>query len=176
MQSTGQAPTRTSFVKARTGHRCKAAGALALALSCLASADHQTPLAALSMSSTQSIAFGAFAAGSGGSVIVSPTGARSSTGGVVLISASDGAPAQFTVSGDPSFTYSITLPSDGTVTLANGLGHSMEVGSFTSSPSLAGQLNLSGSQQLAVGATLHVSSSQPAGNYSSSFPVTVNYD
>jgi hypothetical protein len=150
--------------------RLGVAGLVALVFSCAAYAG------ALSLSNTQGIAFGAFAAGSGGSVVITPAGTRSATGGVVLISSSTGAAAQFTVSGDPDFTYGITLPADGTVTLSGGVGHSMNVTGFTSNPALSGQLSGGGSQQLSVGATLNVGNNQPAGGYSGSFMVIVDYE
>jgi hypothetical protein len=149
-------------------------GALLLAGSCVAYAQGaQSPLSLLN---TRGIAFGSFAAGTGGAVVISPAGSRSATGGVVLISASDGAAAQFTISGDPDFVYSITLPTDGTVALTDGAGHSMEVTGFTSHPALSGQLSSGGSQALAIGASLNVGANQPAGNYSGGFLITVNYD
>ena len=150
------------------------AGAIAIAASCLAYA--QAPNNALSLLNTRGIAFGAFAASTGGTVTVSPVGVRSAAGAVVLISAGDGEAAQFTISGDPEFAYSISLPSDGSVALSDGKGHSMDINGFTSHPALSGQLNAGGSQALAIGATLHVGSKQPAGNYSGSFFITVNYD
>jgi hypothetical protein len=143
-------------------------------VSCIAYA--QTPVNAISLLNTRGIAFGAFAAGTGGSVVISPEGSRSATGDVVLISASDGAAAQFTISGDADFAYSIDLPSDGTVELSDSAGHSMTINGFTSSPPLFGQLSSLGSQELAVGATLNVGANQPAGNYSGTFLVTVNYE
>lgn len=156
--------------------RLGGAGVVAFAVSCIAYAGHQSPVTALSVSNTQGIAFGAFAAGAGGSVVIAPAGTRSATGSVVLISSNTGAAAQFTVSGDAEFTYAITLPADGTATLSDGAGHSMNVNSFTSSPSLTGQLSFAGSQQLSVGATLNVGNNQPAGGYSGSFIVTVDYN
>lgn len=156
--------------------RFAAATAAALAVSCIANATHQTPVSALTLSNTQGIGFGAFAAGAGGSVVISPSGARSARGDVVLVSSDLGRPAQFTVSGDPDFTYSITMPTDGAIVLSDGAGHSMTISTFTSSPALTGQLSVAGTQQISVGATLNVGASQPAGNYSGSFPVTVNYE
>lgn len=143
---------------------------LALVASCIAHA------AAISLSNTQALAFGTFVAGSGGSVVIAPSGARSASGGLVLVSSNAGAAAQFSVAGDPNFTYAITLPSNGTVTLSDGAGNSMNVSNFTSSPSLTGQLSGAGSQQLSVGATLNVGNNQPTGAYSGSFIVTVNYN
>lgn len=169
--SVSNASTMTTFRSRLIG-----VGVLAVAVSCIAYADHQSPVSALSVSNTQGIAFGAFAAGAGGSVVIAPAGTRSATGGVVLISSNTGAAAQFTVSGDPAFTYAITLPADGTVSLSDGAGHSMSVNSFTSSPAVTGQLSAGGSQQLSVGATLNVGNNQAAAGYSGSFIVTVDYN
>lgn len=149
--------------------------ALALAV-CTAWAAHtavaQTPIAT---SNTQALAFGKFAAGSGGTITVGPSGARSAGGGVVLVSSGAGAAAQFSVSGDANATYAISLPADGTVSLTSG-ANSMAVNTFTSSPSPTGTLGAGGTQTLLVGATLTVGGNQPVGSYSGAFDVTVNYN
>jgi len=129
----------------------------------------------ISISNTQALGFGKFAAGSGGSVVVNPSGARSATGGVVLISSSSGSAAQFTVTGDANLTFAITLPANGTVSLTNG-SQTMPLTSFTSSPGFTGQLNASGSQSISVGASLGVGGSQPTGSYSGAFDVLVEYN
>jgi hypothetical protein len=131
--------------------------------------------AAIAISNTQELVFGKFATGSGGSIIVSPAGARSASGGVVLLPSSSGIAAQFSVSGDASATYTISLPDDGTVSLASG-ANSMAVNTFTSSPSPTGTLGAGGTQTLSVGATLTVSGNQPIGSYSGAFVVTVDYN
>lgn len=131
--------------------------------------------AVIAISTTQELAFGKFVAGSGGSVIVSPAGARSASGGVVLVPSSSGSAAQFSVSGDANATYAISLPADGTVSLASGT-NSMAVNTFTSSPSPTGTLGAGGAQTLSVGATLSVGSNQAIGSYSGTFDVTVEYN
>jgi hypothetical protein len=131
--------------------------------------------AVIAISNTQGLAFGKFVAGSAGSVTVSPGGVRSTSGGVVLMSSGAGAAAQFAVSGDANATYVISLPADGTVSLASG-ANSMAVNTFTSSPSPTGTLGAGGTQTLSVGATLSVGSNQASGSYSGSFDVTVNYN
>lgn len=141
-----------------------------------ASAVHQTPVTAISISNTQALAFGKFAAGSGGSVTIAPSGARSAMGGVALLSSSGGSAAQFTVSGDANFTYSISLPANGTVFLTNGGGQTMSLNNFSSSPGTVGQLSVMGNQTLSVGAALNVGNNQATGAYSGSFDVIVNYD
>lgn len=131
----------------------------------------------LLIGSTQPLAFGRFAAGPGGTVTVSPSGVRNSSGGVVLVTTGSGSVAQFTISGDPSAGYSISLPADGTVQLANGAGQGMAVNGFSSSPPTAGQLSpVGGTQTIAVGATLSVGANQPPGSYSTSFSVSVDYN
>lgn len=124
---------------------------------------------------TQALAFGSFAAGSGGSVTVRAAGTRSAGGGVVLLSAGAGAVSLFSVTGDPNLTYAITLPADGVATLTSG-GNSMALTAFTSSPASTGVLSAGGSQTLSVGATLGVGSNQAPGSYSGSFNVIVNYN
>lgn len=128
---------------------------------------------------TQDLSFGAFAAGAGGTVTISPQGSRTATGDVTLLTsgqASQGTSASFDVSGTANATYQITLPADGTITLTGSNGGSMPVSSFASSPSGKGQLSSIGTQTLQVGATLGVGSSQTPGAYSGSFNVTVVFE
>ncbi|OGB27384.1 MAG: hypothetical protein A3I66_00515 [Burkholderiales bacterium RIFCSPLOWO2_02_FULL_57_36] len=133
--------------------------------------------AEIAISNTSGLAFGKFAAGSGGSITVDTNGARTRSGGVVLLSSGAGAAAAFNI-GDPDAgnltkTYIITLPANDTVTLASG-SNSMAVNNFISNPSGSAIMS-AGTQTLTVGATLSVGADQPVGNYSGNFSVTVNY-
>lgn len=130
----------------------------------------------LSIGSMQSLSFGKFAAGSGGSVLIAPSGARSAAGGVALLSSGPGTAAHFKLTGDPDTIYSVTVPANGTVNLTNSEGQSMALSDFTVSPSLSGQLNALGRQSLAVGARLNVGPLQPSGSYSGDFVVYVDYN
>jgi spore coat protein U-like protein len=108
-----------------------------------------------------------------GTVTVSPTGLRASSGPLLLAS-HPGSAALFTVSGHNQMTYTVTLPAG--AVLSHGAS-TMIIDSFTSQPSTlphAGQLGSSGTQTLTVGATLHVSQTQVTGTYSGTFSVTVN--
>lgn len=119
----------------------------------------------------------AVSASNGGTVELTPAGSRSAVGGTTLPSITGTvSAASFTVSGTPSYTYSITLPNS--VTIEDAFSNSMTVDVFTSNPSSTGQLSVGGSQVLNVGATLNVSAAQPAGVYTSTTPftVTVNYN
>ena len=114
-----------------------------------------------------------------GTVVLAPAGTRTTGGaGGVTLPATVGtvAAANFTVSGQASYTYAITLPSSCTIT--DAASHSMTVNGFTSNPSSTGALSALGSQTLTVGATLNVTAGQAAGTYTNAtgVPVTVNYN
>ena len=94
-----------------------------------------------------------------GTVVLSPAGGRTTggAGGVTLPSTiGTVAAASFTVSGQASYTYAITLPSSCTITDGT---NNMTVNAFTSTPSSTGTLSSGGVQTLTVGATLNVISS-----------------
>ncbi len=132
-------------------------------------------VSAISISKVDNLRFGNVAAGSSvGTVVLTATGTRSKTGGVTLSNVNTGGPASFTVSGDGTATYAITLPSTPT-TLTDGGTNNMTVDTFTSQPAGTGALT-GGTQTLTVGATLHVGANQPAGNYTGTFSVSVDYN
>ena len=142
-----------------------------------ASANIITPI---SIVKTVDMNFGnvAVSATIAGTTILNPNGTRTTGGaGGVTLPATTGtvAAASFTVSGQASYTYAITLPS--TATISSG-ANSMTVNAFTSSPSATGTLSTGGSQTLTVGATLNVASGQASGAYTiaTGVPVTVNYN
>ncbi|GGH63877.1 hypothetical protein HNQ91_002427 [Filimonas zeae] len=151
-----------------TGHAQASATATATA----------TIVTPISISKTDNLNFGNVAvhATTAGTVVLSPGGARSATGGVTL-PATPGtvAAASFTVSGEGNYTYAITLPSSA-LTITDGT-NTMTVTDFTSTPNGTGTLS-SGTQTLNVGATLNVAAGQAAGVYTSAAPftVTVNYN
>lgn len=132
----------------------------------------------ISIAKTLDMNFGNIAAsGTAGTVILAPAGTRTKTGGVTLpVTAGTVTAATFTVSGQASFTYSITLPGSA-ITLANG-GNNMSATTFTSTPTPTGTLSAGGTQTITVGATLTVGANQVAGTYTTATPftVTVNYN
>lgn len=138
-----------------------------------------TIIAPLSITKTVDMNFGdvAVSATTAGTVVLSPLGVRTTTGGTSLSLTTPGTvtAASFTVTGSGSLTYAITLPSSAT-TIANG-ANSMTVSTFTSLPSGTGLLAL-GTQTLLVGATLNVAAGQATGVYTSATPftVTVSYN
>ena len=128
----------------------------------------------IGITSSQPLSFGKFVAASG-SVTVSPSGTRVASGGIVLLQTGPGQAAQFVVSGNAGVTYAVTLPADGTVSISNG-GTSVSVNAFASSPAATGLLSGGGTQLLNVGARLDVTAGLPAGAYSGTFSVVVDYN
>lgn len=159
-----------------------AASTSALAQATATASATATIVTPISISKSADMHFGNVAVGASqpGTVILAPAGTRSATGGVTL-PATTGSPAaaSFTVSGEASYTYAITLPS-ASITLSDAANttNQMTASSFTSSPSATGTLSGSGSQVLNVGATLSVAAAQAAGTYTTTqdFEVTVNYN
>lgn len=157
-----------------------------VAMLAAAAESQATPAASASFSATATVvspiaiaknadlAFGKFIANTGGTVVVSTTGARSQTGNVSLISlGSTQTAASFAVTGEGTSGYAITLPTSATI--ASGGGNTMTVGTFNSNPSGTGVLT-AGAQTLLVGGTLTVTSGQATGNYTGSFSIGVDYN
>jgi len=144
--------------------------------SAIATANVITPI---SISKNTDMAFGNLAvqAATGGTVVLAPAGSRTRTSGVTLPATTGTvSAASFTVNGNGSYTYSITLPSSAVTLTHSGGVEVMTATAFTSSPSGTGTLS-SGTQNIAVGATLNVAAAQLAGVYTSgNFDVTVNYN
>jgi len=144
--------------------------------SATASATIITPIA---ISRTSHMNFGNVAVNNTvGTVVLTPAGTRSRTGGATLPSAAGTVTAAaFTVTGLGSSTYAITIPSGNYIITRVAGSETMIVNTFTSTPSGTGTLS-SGTQNLTVGATLNTGASQVAGSYTNAtgFDVTVNYN
>jgi hypothetical protein len=167
---------RSTHPKLQSAHQ-RANFALVLACICASFlAFGSTRADAQAIVNGNGLTFGAFLAGSGGTVVVGTSNNRSKSGGVFLLSqGGSAASAQFTVSGTPGAAYAISLPANGTVALT-GPGADMALNSFVSSPTPGGTLSGGGSQLLSIGATLSVGSNQVPGSYTGSFNVTVTYE
>jgi len=132
-------------------------------------------ISALSISNNVGLEFGQIVPSVAiGTVTVSTAGVRSSLGGVTLGNGMVPTASSFAVTGAPSNTYAITLPTS--ITLTAAAGAPMTVDTFVSAPNVAGTLDVTGAQTLLVGATLHVGVSQASNPYSGTFNVTVAYN
>ena len=136
-----------------------------------------TIIAPIAISKTADMNFGNIVSGAAlGTVVLTPAGVRSKTGGVFLPgTAGTVAAASFTVTGAIGFTYAITLPA--AATTVTSVGNTMTVDTWTSTPTVTGTL-AGGTQTLTVGGTLNVAANQAAGLYVSgtAFTVTVAYN
>lgn len=143
----------------------------------LSPAGHEACAQQINLSSTRGLDFGRFVAGTGGTVTVSPSGVRSRTGGVILLTSPAAGQATFSVSrssnGGSNKAVIISLPANGSVRLTSG-SSSMAVDAFVSSPASLLSIPLTGTT-LSVGATLTIGANQPSGNYSGSIPLIVNF-
>jgi hypothetical protein len=151
-----------------------AAGALAQPMSDIRALAAPGPRT-ISISSDRPLQFGAFAAGPvGGTVTISPLGARSAAG-VFPIGNDPFGPASFTVTisqGQPQYT--ILLPASAVLVSENGSA-TMTIDGFSSDPAGSGKTPAPNRPGImTVGATLHVGMLQAPGNYSGTFPVTVD--
>jgi len=137
-----------------------------------------TIISPISITKTVDLDFGNVAAsGAAGTVVISPAGVRSTTGGVSLpVIPGTVTAASFDVAGQGNYTYAITLPA-AAITISSG-ANTMSVNAFTSTPLTTGTLSVGGTQTVTVGATLNVGASQASGLYTSGTPfdVTVNYN
>lgn len=125
--------------------------------------------------------FGTLASGTtAGSVTVSPlTGARTTTGGVTPV----GSFAQRAVFQGTGGLLLITVSGDTSVTLTRAGGGGTMTASLVRAASTSGggiallgaTLLPSGVQTYYIGGTLNVGANQPAGDYSGTFTLTVNY-
>jgi len=139
-----------------------------------------TPIA---ITAAANLAFGSFAAGAGGTITVSTSGARTSSGVVAL--GGGAAAARFDITGSASTTYSISH--SGTAVLTNttgGGGETMALAKFsdltagnaTSGNVSSGTLDGAGAQSLFVGGTLTVGAAQVPGVYTGTVIATVEYN
>jgi len=138
-----------------------------------------TIVAPLTITKTVDMNFGniAVSASNAGTVVLSPAGVRSLTGGITFPATTGTVDAaEFDVTGSGTYTYAITLPA-GPVTLTGDPSGTMTLTTFTSTPSGTGALS-AGAQTITVGATLNVGAGQAAGTYTNAtaVPVSIVYN
>jgi len=127
----------------------------------------QTVTAAISIAKVSDLDFGTGAQGDGAKA-VAPGAAENAEN------------ASFTVTGEASQAYTISLPADGSVVMSTGGGGTADteigVEGFTSFPDTTGTLGAGGTETLYVGATRDaLRATQTPGSYSGVFTVTVVY-
>jgi len=136
----------------------------------------------ITLTNTGELQFGVITADSdGGSVAVSPSDGTATPSGVVLYTSGDNfiAPraASYTVTGEPTYKYEITLPASITLTRDGG-SETMTVGTIITNLSslTANTFDGSGNAAFNVGGTLAIGANQVSGVYEGEFSVTVAYE
>jgi spore coat protein U-like protein len=138
-----------------------------------------TVVVPIAISKTADLAFGKFAAVTGGTVTVSTSGARTVTGTVVAM-ASTSTAAKFDVTGEAGATYSISLPATSTLNSGSDSITFDVVSDLTGTNSTSGTVSsgtlAGGAQSIYVGGTLTVASGQAPGTYTGTVAATVEYN
>lgn len=144
-----------------------------------------TVIAPITVATSANLSFGKFAPGAGGTVTISNSGARTYSGIIPSTIGSTLTAAQFTVTGDPDATYSISHSGSAMLTnTTGGGGETMALAkssdltgaNVTSGTVIAGALSAGGAQTIFVGGTLTVGANQVAGVYTGTVDVTVEYN
>lgn len=141
-----------------------------------------TVVAPIQIAKSADLAFGNFvASGTLGTVVVTPGGTRTVTGGVTAMNGASSGAAKFDVTGQSGFGYTITLVA-GTLS-ANGGANTMTftavgdvtASGITSGGAASGTLT-GGAQSIFVGGVLNVAANQAPGDYAGTVTATVEYN
>lgn len=129
------------------------------------------------------LSFGKFAPGAGGTVTLSTSGARSVTGAILSTNGSTPTAARFDVHGETSATYAITYTGT-TANLTSGantmalttISDLTGLGVSTGTQATGALDATTGNQSIYVGGSLAVGATQPAGTYTGTVTVAVEYN
>ena len=138
-----------------------------------------TVVTPITIAAAGNLAFGSFARGAGGSVTVSTSGVRATTGPILMGTATSSA-ARFNITGTAAATYSITHSGSTVLTNTTGTGgETMALAKFsdlTAGNATSGTLDAAGAQSLYVGGALTVAATQASGLYVGTVIATVEYN
>lgn len=101
---------------------------------------------------------------------------RTSDNSNILIPTSTVSPssAKFTITGEPSYKYSVTLPATATITSTGN--PDMTIDLTMDNAASGNSIGVGGNAVLYVGGTLNLASGQGVGSYTGSFNVSVAYE
>lgn len=128
-------------------------------------------IAPITLTAVNTLHFGTMFNNVGGTVTVTPAGGRSAVGVNLSALAPLHTAGSFDVGGEAGLTYTITLPADGTVTIASG-ANTMAINGFNYNAAAT----LTVPETFTVGAVLTVAAGQPSGTYTGTYSVTVAYN
>lgn len=139
-------------------------------------AAQEQPPRPMQVSTFQNMSFGAFINGnSGGTVIITPDGARSSTGDIYLVNMGlPYYPAIFEIEALPGNIIHVLLPSYATLTGPGGKITQLEINSSLPVSPFINTINPPYKTQVRIGGTLTIGNplSNPSGDYYGTFSVT----
>lgn len=126
----------------------------------------------VTVSEFRSIEFGTVAGSADGpsTIVLSPTGALTTTGYGIVIKGTVRA-GEYKITGPANASVLITLPT--TATLSSPTS-SVTLSNFTSSPSGVGTLSSQGKLTISVGATMSLPAGQTGGDYTGTLAIFVN--
>jgi len=127
-------------------------------------------LTTLTLTATRSLDFGQVAVNGAGTLDVTSAG---STCSALLVCTGTATTATFDVTGSAGSAYGATVPA-GSITLTSLGGDTMTVDNFAADYPVGTTL-VGGASSFEVGGRLNVGASQPAGVYSGTFSVSVEY-
>jgi hypothetical protein len=127
---------------------------------------------ALAIRQLTPISFGTFASERGGTITVSPTGARMRTGSVSIMDSAAAGPAEFEITGQPNEQVQIILPERITLDKSGG---QLPVTGLRAAPDGEVTLDRAGRTRIKVGGTLSVGGQPSPGNYDGLFTIDVRY-
>jgi spore coat protein U-like protein len=156
-----------------------ATGAMAATINATSSSTVVTPI---SITKAADLAFGSFASGSSsGTVTISPDGSRTLGGGALGVGTQSGTTtaAQFTVTGQSGFTYSISVSGTALTSGSDNMAFT-PISALTASAITTGTVSsgtlTGGTQSIYVGGSLTVAANQAPGTYSGTVTATVDYN
>ena len=144
-----------------------------------------TVIVPIAIAKTVDLSFGKFAPGAGGTITVSTSGDRTSSGVIMSAIGSSPTAAKFDVTGDADATYSIAHSGTAVLTNTTGVGDEtmtltkfsdLTAGDATTGNVASGTLSAGGAQSIYVGGTLTVGAAQVPGVYTGTVIATVEYN
>lgn len=134
-----------------------------------------TIVTALTITKVTDLSFGRFAVNAAGTVTVGTDNSRSQTAGCALFGGGAVTAASFSVTGEPSRTYTISIVTPVTLTHTVTPANNLVINTFVTNPVSPATL-AAGANTLLVGATLNADGSEIAGDYTGTFTVSLNYN
>jgi len=130
-------------------------------------------IAPITIARAADLNFGRITIAGAGTVVVSSVGTRTQTGSITLLTGGSEAPGLFNITGRATSTYAVTVPSSVTLKKSGSATETITADTFTNNAvAITGS-----SDQLKVGATLHLVGNETVGAYASDlFAVTVAYN